>query len=59
MIYTVYAEHDGITFIMKKEEKSLEVIGFYFGEPDEKATEEYAGRGLNAVFESSYNLSML
>ena len=51
MIYTVYAEHDDITFIMKKEEKSLEVIGFYFGEPNEKATEEYAGRGLKAVFE--------
>ena len=51
MIYTIYAEHDDITFIMKKEENSLEVIGFYFGEPNEKSTEEFAGKGVKAVFE--------
>lgn len=51
MIYTIYAEHDDITFIMKKEGNTLEVIGFYFGEPDDEATKEFAGKGLKAAFE--------
>lgn len=43
MIYTVYAERDDITFIMKDGDDGLKVIGFYFGEPDEEATKQFAG----------------
>ena len=49
-IYTVYAEHDDMTFIMRKDEKSLEVVGFYFGEPDDEATARFAD-DLRADFE--------
>lgn len=51
MIYTVYAIHDDITFIMKEEQNSMEVIGFYFGEPDEEATNKFAYKELKAVFD--------
>ena len=43
MIYTVYAEHDDMTFIMKEEDNTLEVTGFYFGPPDAAATEKFNG----------------
>lgn len=42
MIYTVYAKEDDMTFIMEEKEATLAVIGFYFGEPDEAATEKFA-----------------
>lgn len=44
LIYTVYAEKDDITFIMKESDHNIEVVGFYFGEPDEEATKEYQGK---------------
>ena len=50
MIYTVYAEHDDMTFIMKEEDNTLEVTGFYFGPPDAAATEKFNGE-LKAHFE--------
>lgn len=54
-IYTVYSEEADMTFIMKdmcEEEAvvSTEVIGFYYGEPDEEATETNCGC-LKAEFE--------
>ena len=44
MIYTVYASADDMTFIMKEDEDTLSVVGFYFGEPDDKATEMFTGK---------------
>ena len=45
MIYTVYAENDDMTFIVEEKPsetgRTLSVIGFYFGEPEEGATKEY------------------
>ncbi len=43
MIYTVYAEKDDLTFIMEETDKTLSVVGFYFGEPDDAATEQFRG----------------
>ena len=43
-IYTIYAKEDDMTFIMEEDEKTLSVVGFYFGEPDDKATEMFAGK---------------
>lgn len=52
-IYTVYAKDDDMTFIMRETRngvnKVVEVVGFYFGEPDEDATEEFRD-SLFAVF---------
>lgn len=53
-IKTVYSEADGITIIFRivwedNEELFMEVIGFYFGEPSDYLTEEYAGN-LKATF---------
>lgn len=59
-IYTTYAPDTDITFIMKDTYEytrdktntflaSTEVIGFYFGEPDESNTAEYTGK-LKAEF---------
>ena len=59
-IYTVYSQESDMTFIMKDTEAfnyelgvyelaSTEVIGFYFGEPDEETTEKYIGK-LKAEF---------
>lgn len=47
-VYTVYAKDSDITFIMEdtfEEDKcvSTEVKGFYWGEPDDRFTEEYNG----------------
>ena len=47
-IYTAYAEKDDITFVMQEtkinggKETKVEVIGFYYGEPNEAHTKEYA-----------------
>lgn len=53
-IYTTYAPDTDITFIMEdvwngEELVSMEVKGFYFGEPDEDGTKEFYG-GLKAEF---------
>ena len=50
MIYTVYAQNDDMTFIMKQTDNSLECVGWYFGKPDEEATKQYVGN-LVAEFE--------
>lgn len=48
-IFTAYAEHDDITFIMKDtyDENGnpckTEVIGWYYGEPNEQNTMDYMG----------------
>ena len=48
-IFTVYADRDDITFIMKDtfDENGnpyrTEVIGWYYGEPDEKNTISFMG----------------
>lgn len=51
-IYTVYAKEDNLTFIMEETEASLSVKGFYFGEPDEKATKIFYD-SLTAHFEEN------
>lgn len=50
MIYTIYANHDDITFIMKETKNSLSVIGFYFGEPNEESTKLFSNK-LTATFD--------
>lgn len=54
-IYTVYAEKDDMTFIMEEKEdadnRTISVVGFYFGSPDESATSEYTN-SLTAEFPS-------
>ena len=50
MIYTVYAEHDDMTFIMQEDGNSQSVIGWYWGEPDAESTRIYAGH-LTAYYE--------
>lgn len=54
MIYTVYSKADDMTFIMEETEfeatTKVEVKGFYYGEPCEKATKLYYNQ-LVAVFE--------
>ena len=48
-IYTAYAQHDNITFIMKDtlgengEPCATEVVGWYHGEPDENNTKSFVG----------------
>ena len=53
-IYACYARNDDITFIMEETYKNGEVIstevkGFYYGEPDEKANNDFYGK-LKAKF---------
>lgn len=48
-LYTVYAPDADITFIMldtfdEDSIESTEVVGWYFGEPDEEATKLYTGK---------------
>lgn len=50
MITTVYAEKDDMTFIIKETDNSTEVVGFYWGEPDEEATKNFIGK-LKAEYE--------
>lgn len=56
VIRECYAPADDTTFIMKdtynakNELVSMEVVGFYSGEPDKEATKTYMG-GLKAVYE--------
>ena len=54
MIQTIYAEKDDMAFIMEDKtdgkKRTLSVIVFYFGEPDESATEEYL-HSLTAEFD--------
>ena len=49
MINTVYSEEADMTFIMKEDESSVEVVGFYCGEPDDNATQSFIGH-LKAIF---------
>lgn len=48
-IYTAYAEDNDMTFILKDTLDNdgtpyrTEVIGFYYGEPDEDNTRQYMG----------------
>ena len=48
-IYTAYAEQSDITFIMKDTldhngtPYKTEVIGWYYGEPDDESTRQYSG----------------
>ena len=55
IIDEIYAEKDDMTFLMKREyiNKTLiseEVIGWYYGEPDHKATCRFVGK-LKAEYE--------
>lgn len=48
-IYTTYAPSADITYIMcdtyeGEEIKSTEVVGWYYGEPDEESTKFYIGK---------------
>ena len=54
IIYTTYSEETDMTFILKDvfmndDAKSTEVIGFYFGTPNDKSTIAYIGK-LKAEF---------
>lgn len=44
MIYTVYAQQDDMTFVMRRENGHLSVCGFYFGSPDEEATKTFTDK---------------
>ena len=48
-IYTVYAKNDDMTFIMcdtteDGEISSTEVVGWYWGEPNDEATAHFVGK---------------
>lgn len=48
-IYTVYADMWDMTFIMLdindgEELKSTECVGWYYGEPNDKSTEDFIGK---------------
>lgn len=43
-IYTVYSKEDDMTFIMNEQPGRLEVVGFYFGSPEDDLTKKYAGK---------------
>ena len=54
-IESYYSREADITFIMKETSNeegpvSTEVVGFYFGEPDEESTQRYIGN-LKAEFD--------
>lgn len=40
-IWTAYAPESDMTFIMRESNGEIAVSGFYFGEPNETATELY------------------
>lgn len=42
--WTAYAEADDMTFIMEGTDGVIEVVGFYFGKPDEEATAYFKGK---------------
>ena len=47
--YTVYADHHDMTFIMEdtyvgNEVASTECVGWYWGEPNEEATQTFIGK---------------
>lgn len=44
MIYTVYAQQDNMTFVMRRENGHLSVCGFYFGSPDDEATRMFTDK---------------
>lgn len=53
-IYTVYSEHDDITFVMRDTMNdngliSVEVTGFYYGSPDVQSTVKFKNK-LKATF---------
>lgn len=48
-IYTIYSSEEDLSFIMEETDTSLEVKGFYFGEPNEEATKTYYNK-LKAEF---------
>lgn len=53
-IYTAYAPENDMTFILKDtmldgEPIATEVIGFYYGEPDDELTAQFSGC-LNAQY---------
>ena len=55
-IYTAYAERNDITYIMKDtydngDLLTTEVVGWYYGEPDEKNTRDFIG-DLVAVYDT-------
>ena len=61
-IYTTYAPDTDITFIMKETEvnrttKTVEVIGFYYGEPDGVNTKQYINN-LKATFENELEIEI-
>lgn len=50
-IYSVYSEHEDLTFVMREEYDictgevaTLEVTGFYYGEPNPTDTKEFNGK---------------
>ena len=54
MIETAYSKEADMTFILKwtpleTGEMRVEVVGFYYGEPDETATCQYANAGVVAI----------
>lgn len=49
-IYTVYSSEADISFMMEDRNNSIAVVGFYFGEPNERMTSEYYGK-LVAIIE--------
>ena len=49
-ITTAYCKKDDLTFILKETPTSMEVVGFYFGEPNEQCTKQYTGK-LKAEFD--------
>ena len=42
--YPVYSKEHDMTFIIKENGNEISVCGFYFGEPNEYFTKEYAGK---------------
>lgn len=43
MVYEVYAREDDMTFIIEEVDNTIEIKGFYFGEPDYEATRIFYG----------------
>lgn len=39
-----YSEESDMTFITREYKREITVIGFYFGEPDDEATKQFAGK---------------
>ena len=44
MIYEVYAKEYDMTFIIEEDDNTVEVKGFYFGEPNADDTELFYGK---------------